>query len=103
MLWTDSDFITSADLVSLDGEVQAVASAEDIPLDNTATTTGIIHRGIEEAGDRLMKYMQIFGGYLNSGSVSANHYAAVMNLGQPSVNRSKILLTQVVVTVLNPY
>lgn len=103
MLWTDGDFVTSQDLITLDSEVQDVASAETITLDDPVTGNSVIHRAIEEAGDRLMKYMQIFGGYLNSGSVSANHYAAVMNLGQPSVNRSKILRGQIVVTDLSPY
>lgn len=102
MLWTDADFVTSTDLITLDSEVQAVASAEDITLDDPVSGAGIIHRGIEEAGDRLMKYLQQFGGALNNGQVSANHYAAVMNIGQSSINRAKVLRTQIVVSELSP-
>lgn len=103
MLWNDADFVTGPDLISIDSEVLQVASAEGILLDDPNTGNGCLHRAIEEAGDRIMKYMQVFGGYLNSGSVSANHYAAVMNLGTPSVNRSKILRGQIVVSEQNPY
>src|SRR5262245_7018375 len=99
VLWTDADFITTADLATLDQEVADVATAEGITLED-ANGNGSIHRAIEEAGDTIMRYMQVFGGYLNTGTVSSNHYAAVMNIGLPSVHRSKILLTQVVVSSL---
>jgi hypothetical protein len=101
VLWTDRDFVSSNDLITLDAEVQSVASAEEITLDDPSGGAGIIHRAIEEAGDKLFKYLQLFGGYLNSGTVSANHYAAVMNVGLPSVNRSKILMGQIVVSSLD--
>lgn len=96
MLWTDRDFITGADLITLDREVQDVASAEGIALDDPAT--GIIHRALEEAGDSIMKQQQAFGGYLSSQTVSSNHNNAVMNIGLPSVNHPRVLLNQVVVS-----
>jgi hypothetical protein len=102
MLWTDTDFINAADLITLDSEVQEVASAENIQLDDLTNGNGVIHRAIEEAADTILKHLQVFGGYLSSGAVSSNHYAAVMNIGLPAVNRSKILMGQVVVTGLMP-
>ena len=101
MLWTDADFITTQDLMAIDAEVSGVAAAEEIPLESP-TGTGMIHQAIEGCGDTLMKYLQVFGGYLTNGTVSANHTAAVMNLGIPSINRSKILLGQVVTSSLHP-
>lgn len=97
MLWTDGDFITANELIALDAEVGDVSTAEVITL---LGPTGIIHKAIEEAGDSLMKYAQQFGGAVYNGAVSSNHYAAVMNVGLPAVNRAKYLPVQIVVTGL---
>lgn len=95
-LWTDIDFVTSADLITLDAEVASVAAVSGITLDDP--NAGLIHRALEEAGDSLLKYQQVFGGYLSNQNVSGNHYNAVMNVGLPAINRSRILLNQVVPT-----
>ena len=99
MLWTDTDFLSTSDLLTLDSEVADVATAESITLDGG---NGLIHRAIEECGDSLMKHLQVFGGATYSGAVSPNHFAAVMNTGLPAVNRSKILQSQIVVNGLLP-
>ena len=100
MLWTDADCLTSGDLISLDPEVDDVASAENINLDDP--TVGLIHRSVQESANTLMQYQQIFGGFLTNQNVSGNHYNAVMNVGLPSVNRSRILISQVVTSALVP-
>lgn len=98
MLWTDADFISADDLVSLDAEVKDVASVESITLEGD---NGIIHRAIEEAGDTILKHMQVWGASLvGAGGVTSNHWAAVMNTGLDAVHQSKVLLTQVVVSSL---
>ena len=93
MLWTDSSVVTSADLSSIDPEVAAVASAEGLVVDGSM---GIVQRTWEVASQQLLSQMQRFGGYLSSGLVSANHLAAVFNVGGPGVNRTRILLGQIV-------
>jgi hypothetical protein len=100
MLWTDAYFINTADLTSVDPEVSDVASAnqEVIVIDGA---TGIVQRAIESAGQELIAQMQRFGGYLSSGLVSANHLAAVFNVGGPGVNRTRVLLSQIV--AYDPY
>lgn len=103
MLWTDADFISADDLTSLDNEVLAVATAEGIALEDNGTGTGVIHRAIEEAGDALLKHLQEFGGAsYGAGDVSANHYMAIMNTGLAVSNRTRVLLTQVIVTGNTP-
>lgn len=102
MIWTDGDFCTSADLTTVDSEVALVGQAEEITIDALATGQAPIHRAIEAAGDSIMAHMQQFGGYLSTQSVSANHYAAVMNVGLPAVQRSKVLLSQVVTSTQIP-
>lgn len=98
MLWTDRDFVTGADLITLDAEVEDVAAAQGITLDDP--NIGLIHRSLAESASALMKYQQVFGGYLTNQNISGNHYNAVMNVGLPAVNRSRILMSQVVVDAL---
>lgn len=93
MLWTDNYFVTSDDLNSIDSEVSDVAGDMNIVVDGA---NGIIQRTIEETGSALLAQMQRFGGYLSSGLVTANHLAAVFNVGGPGVNRVRVLLDQVV-------
>lgn len=99
MLWTDGDFITAADLASLDNEVAQVAAVDGLQIEDSGSAVGVIHRALEEAGDALLLYTRQFaGGFMGDGSVTGAHYAAVMNTGQSSVVTSKILLSQVVVS-----
>ena len=95
MLWTDSTFITIADLTRLDSEVTEVASSNEITLSGD---DGIIRGTIEESAIELQKLLTAFGGYLGSGDLSANHLAAVMNVGSMNSIRQKALLQQVVVS-----
>jgi hypothetical protein len=93
MLWTDGNFITAADLTSLDNEVAQVAQAESISLDTS------IMRAIDEAGNALVRHLQEYGGaWIGNGSVTANHYAGVMNIGSGPSIRQRALLNQVVIT-----
>jgi hypothetical protein len=98
MLWTDDYFVSTDDLTSIDPEVGDVATAESITIDGA---TGVVQRTIENGGQQLLAQMQRFGGYLSSGLVSANHLAAVFNVGGPGVNRTRILLGQIV--AYDPY
>jgi hypothetical protein len=98
MLWTDSSVVTTADLASIDPEVASVAAAENIVIDGAS---GIVQRTYETASQQILSQMQRFGGYLSSGLVSANHLAAVFNVGGPGVNRTRILLGQIV--AYDPY
>jgi len=98
MLWTDTYIVTTADLLTIDPEVGDVATAESITVDGS---TGIVQRTYEAASQQLLAQMQRFGGYLSSGLVSANHLAAVFNVGGPGVNRTRVLLGQII--AFDPY
>lgn len=95
MIWTDKIFISSSDLFRIDSEVSKVSDAEGITLDGN---NGTIRGAIEEASMELQKIMIAFGGYLNSGDLSANHLAAVLNVGIGNSVRQKAVLDQVCVS-----
>ena len=94
MLWTDGIFITSADLQVIDPEVPNVAENESIVVDGTQ---GLCAETISECLSEVMSLMQRFGGYISTGMTTANHMAAVMNIGGPGVNRVRIIPGQIVV------
>lgn len=96
MLWTDENFVTPEDLTSLDSEVPAIAKNEGIILTGE---NGFIRRQVDEAGDELLRRMQVFGGWIGSSTLSTNHLQAVLDIGSgASNNRTKILLNQIVVS-----
>jgi len=99
MLWTDSIFITTADLVRVDSEVPRVTDAEGITLTGD---NGLLRAVVEEASTELSKLVIAFGGYLNSGDLSANHVAAVLNVGIGNSVRMKVTLSQICVSGNNP-
>lgn len=95
MLWTDGPFITQADMQRVDAELLSVANGtDDALIDITADTIPV---SIDECGTDLLVRLQRFGGFLSTGGVSANHLAAVFNVGGPGVNRTRIALGMVVV------
>lgn len=83
------------DLLRLDSEVTVVATSEGITL---VGDNGVLRGAVEEAANEMMKLVISFGGYLNSGDLSANHMAAVLNVGVGNSVRQKIGLQQVVVS-----
>ncbi len=93
MLWTDNRFVTNIDMMDVDPEVDDVATQNSIVINGAA---GTVQKTIEECGILMLAQMQRFGGFLSSGMVSANHLAAVFNTGGPGVNRTRILLNQIV-------
>jgi hypothetical protein len=95
LLFTDKIFVTTNDLMRIDGETQVVADNESITLEGD---NGLIRAGIEETANELQKLMVAFGGYLNSGDLTANHLAAVLNVGIGNSVRVKAALTQVCVS-----
>jgi hypothetical protein len=95
MLWTDGIFITQDDLSRLDSEVASVAQSENITL---AGNNGLLRGAIEEVSNEMMKLVISFGGYLNSGDLSANHMAAVLNVGIGNSVRQKVALQQIIVS-----
>lgn len=95
MLWTDDVFITLSDLTRIDSEVPTVATAEGITLTGD---NGLLRGAVEEASNEMMKLIISFGGYLNSGDLTANHLAAVLNVGIGNSVRQKVGLQQIVVS-----
>lgn len=95
MLWTDKIFISLNDLLRFDAEIQSVAESEEINLEGD---NGMIRGAIEETSLELQKLMIAYGGYLNSGDLTANHLAAVLNVGIGNSVRQKALLDQVCVS-----
>jgi hypothetical protein len=100
MLWTDAYFVSEADMVILEPEVTAIA-ADNSPAIIIDGPGGLTQNVLTEASTYMMSQMQRFGGYLSSGLVSANHLAAVFNVGGPGVNRLRILPGQI--TPDDPY
>lgn len=98
MLWTDAKFISVADLLRVDSESSEVAAAESNPIDIDG---GIIPLAIEECGTELYVQLQRFGGLLSNGQLSSAHLQAVFNTGSSGVNRTRILLSQIVVDGTN--
>lgn len=95
MLWTDKIFVTVDDLLRIDSEAQKVADAEEITLEGD---NGQIRAGVEEASNEIQKLIVAFGGYLNSGDLTANHIAAVLNVGIGNSVRMKAGLNQICVS-----
>lgn len=95
MLFTDSIFITQEDLIRVDAEVISVAAAEGIVLNGP---NGVLRSAVEETSVELQKMIISFGGYLNSGDLTSNHFAAVMNVGIGNSVRMKVGMQQVVVS-----
>jgi len=94
MLWNDAVFVSTSDMQVIDGEVSDVAAAQSITVDGT---NGLCAETISECMSEIMARMQRFGGYLSSGLITANHLAAVFNVGGPGVNRTRITPGQIVV------
>lgn len=95
MLFTDSDIITAADLLAVDGEAQRVASSEQPPLALEGAGS-IIRNAVEEAGQEIRARFQNFSGYLVSPGINVNHVAAVLNILSTAINRPRMRLNQVV-------
>ena len=98
MLWTDSDFVSTDDLSSVDPDVVPTASAENITLTGS---NGMIRRGIEEAGRYLEAALVSFATYISSNDISANHLNAVFYTGSQPNQRRRATLDQIVVTGRN--
>ena len=95
MLWTDAVFVTTDDLTRVDSETVSVASSENISLTGD---NGLLRGAVEEVSNELMKLIIAFGGYLNAGDLTANHVAAVMNVGIGNSVRQKVGLQQIVIS-----
>jgi hypothetical protein len=103
MLFTDADFISSADLTSIDPEVVDISRAEKIVLDSSlGAASGINAQACDEVGQRLLQETQAFSGFMPPFAMPYNQTAAVLNLVGPTVNRSRISLSQIVVSGVNP-
>lgn len=99
MLWTDAYVVASCDMLQVEPEIADVAASESITIDGS---TGIIEIVRQEATNKIMAEMQRFGGYLAAGLVSGSQLAAVLNVGGPGVNRTRILPGQIVVDPFEP-
>lgn len=93
-IWTDDLFTCAADLALVDSEIPGVASDSGVILDGY---DGFIRRQMDESGQVVLQMMQVFGGWIGSSTLSANHIQAVLNIGGgAAASRVKVLLDQVV-------
>jgi hypothetical protein len=96
VLWTDDDFISPDDLAILDSEVPTIAGDENIVLTGPA---GFIRRHVDESEQVVLQKLEVFGGWVGSSTLSANHIQAVLNIGGgAAASRVKVLMDQVVVS-----
>lgn len=98
MLWADADFVSAADLLSEDPDIQDAADSLGLTLGGS---NGAIRRGIEEAGRYLENALVSFTTYLSSNDLSANHLAAVFYTGSMPNQRRRFTLAQIVVSGQN--
>lgn len=98
MLWTDDDFVTVADLASIDPDIQAVATSQDMVMTGNA---GVIRRGIEDAGRFLDSKLVNFTTYISSQDLSASHLSAVFYTGSAPNQRRRVHRQQVVISGAN--
>jgi len=98
-LFTDLDFVSSADMLALDPEITKVAAAEFITID---TPSGIAAQACDEVGQKILVEAQAFSGFMPPFAMPYNQTAAVLNLVGPTINRSRVTLNQVIVTGANP-
>lgn len=95
-LFTDGNFVTQADLASIDAEAFAVADAHDMLLPDLITRT------IGEAVLEITSRVQSSGGIYASSGISSHHLAAVLNTGgSGSINLPYFRMSNVVVS--SPY
>lgn len=90
MIFTDADFVTQADLASLDFELPKVAQAEQI------TVEAICTQACQEIGNRILTKMAGFAGTLPPFVAPYSQTAAALNLVGPSVQRPRVSLSQIV-------
>lgn len=95
MLWTDQDFVSVADLATMDNDIVATATAQQIDL------TLSIRRGLEEAGRYLEANMISFSTYVSSQDLSSNHFNAVHYTGTQPNARRRFSLEQIVISGRN--
>lgn len=95
MLWTDADFITTEDLLSVDPDVSETASSLGI---NLTGPKGMIRVGIVDAGRKLENALISFTTFISSNDLSANHLNAVFFTGVQPNQRRRITLDQIVVS-----
>jgi len=92
MLWTDADFVSVADLASVDTDIQEVATAQTITLTGP---TGVIRNGIMQAGRILEGALVSFATYIASNDLSSNHLGAVFYTGSQPNQRRRSTLEQI--------
>lgn len=99
MLFNDSDFISSLDMLALDPSVKTDSLAASITLDGPS---GLAAQACDEVGQKLLNANQAYTGFMPPFSTPHNQTAAVLNLIGPSVNRSRVALSQIVISPDNP-
>ena len=100
MLFTDSNFVCSADMLAIDPGVTVDARAGTTII--VDTPAGIAAQACDEVGHKLLNANVAYTGFMPPFAMPNNQTAAVLNLVGPSVNRTRISLSQVVVSNDNP-
>lgn len=98
MLWTDADFVTIADLLSVEPEIDETAEALHITLDGE---NGTIRRGLEQAGSDVENMFTSFASYVAGSEISSQHLSAFHYTGNTINNRRRHTLEQIVVSGRN--
>lgn len=92
MIYTDAPFITQDDLIRIESEIPTVADGAEIDLDDH------IQLATDEFSDYLQAMNVSFSGYIPPFNTPASPSYALVNLITQASNRSRISLSQVVVT-----
>lgn len=100
MLWIDRDFVTSADLDTVDPEFSSTVQAcTGMTVDGSG---GLIRRAVEEAGHFLERKLSTTSSFATTdGVLSANHLSAIFGpgwVGGQQVETQRASLDQVVVS-----
>jgi hypothetical protein len=94
-LFSDSDIVTTATLVQIDGETASVATAEGITL---AGTGGIIRQSWTEAKNEILRAQQLYNTWYGASSLAGSGSWAVLSSSYTAASVSRVKPAQIVIS-----
>src|SRR5690348_12048423 len=95
MLLTDSDIISTADLIATDPEVGSLPGVLGSNVPPMVGPESVIRQAADHTAQLIGATFQSFSGYMVSPGLSASHVAAVMNIQNTAIARPRVRPQQV--------
>lgn len=99
-LFTDSDIVTQADLLRVDGEIASV-SANSSPILLVEGPGSVCEEAWIDCQQQILAAMQSYVSYPAQTGMPATHIAAVTNVGVPARTQPRVRLNQIVASDSN--